>query len=80
VLGFTDKPTLKTVLDDCAPHRPVGLYLSAKKHPPTLPGVRERWKFIEPIIAKAPTFKLAPMIGSLGCPYTCPFCIDSVVD
>src|SRR6185436_2904715 len=31
VLGFTDKETLKTVLDDCAPHRPVGVYLSAKK-------------------------------------------------
>jgi len=80
VLGFTDKETLRTVLDDCTQHRPVGLYLTAKKHPPTLPGVRERWKFIEPIIAKAPTFKLVPMIGSLGCPYTCPFCIDSTVD
>jgi hypothetical protein len=80
VLGFTDKETLRTVLKDCAPHRPEGLYLSAKRHPPSLPGVRERWKFIEPIIAMAPTFKLVPMIGSLGCPYTCPFCIDSVVE
>jgi hypothetical protein len=80
VLGFTDKETLKTALDDCAPHRPEGISLSAKRHPPSLPGVRERWKFIEPIIAMAPTFKLVPMIGSLGCPYTCPFCIDSVVD
>jgi hypothetical protein len=24
--------------------------------------------------------KIVPMLGSLGCPYTCAFCIDSVVD
>ena len=80
VLGFTDKPLLAEVLRDCAPHRPLGLVLSATKHPPQLPGVRERWKFIEPTIAKAPAVKIVPMIGSLGCPYTCSFCIDSEVD
>jgi hypothetical protein len=79
VLGFTDKETLKSVLQDCAPQRPLGIHLSAKRHPESLPGVRERWKFIEPIIAKAPTIKIVPMIGSLGCPYTCAFCIDSTV-
>ena len=79
VLGFTDKPLLAEVLRDCAPHRPLGLVLSATKHPPQLPGVRERWKFIEPTIAKAPAVKIVPMIGSLGCPYTCTFCIDSEV-
>jgi len=80
VLGFTDKALLAEVLGDCAPHRPLGLMLSAKKQPPQLPGVRERWKFIEPTIAKAPAVKIVPMIGSLGCPYTCSFCIDSSVD
>ena len=35
---------------------------------------------LEPTIAKAPTIKIVPMIGSLGCPYTCSFCIDSTVD
>jgi len=80
VLGFTDKALLNEVLRDCAPHHPLGLVLSAKKQPPQLPGVRERWKFIEPTIAKAPAVKIVPMIGSLGCPYTCSFCIDSVVD
>ncbi|HEY4655279.1 MAG TPA: hypothetical protein VIH22_12235, partial [Cyclobacteriaceae bacterium] len=44
-----------------------------------LPGVAERWKFIAPTLEKAPFLKFIPMIGSMGCPYTCAFCIDSVV-
>jgi len=80
VLAFTDRATVLEVLRDCAPHRPVGQRLGAKKQPAQLPGVRERWKFIEPTIAKAPFLKVVPMIGSLGCPYTCSFCIDAQVD
>lgn len=81
VLGFTDHATLDEVLQDCSQHRPLGLHLSAPRQPTSLPGVRERWKFITPTLAKAPTkIKVVPMIGSLGCPYTCSFCIDSVVD
>jgi hypothetical protein len=80
VLGFTDKPLVQEVLRDCAPHRPMGLRLGAKRNPSHLPGLRERWKFVEPTIAKAPVVKIIPMIGSLGCPYTCSFCIDATVD
>ena len=80
VLGFTDKAVVEEVLRDCAPHRPLGLRLGATKQPSYLPGIRERWKFIAPTIAKAPAVKIVPMIGSLGCPYTCSFCIDSTVD
>jgi hypothetical protein len=79
VLGFTDRELVRDVLRDCAPHRP-GLQLAAKTQPVYLPGVRARWKFIEPTLAKTPVLKLVPMIGSLGCPYTCSFCIDSLVD
>jgi len=79
VLGFTDRGVVQTVLADCGPHRPVGLHLTADGQPSELPGVRERWRFIEPTLAKAPWIKIVPMLGSLGCPYTCSFCIDSVV-
>jgi len=79
VLGFTDQAVIGDLLEDCAPHRPTGLYLSAEGQPEHLPGVRRRWKFIQQILRKAPLLKIVPMIGSLGCPYSCNFCIDSVV-
>lgn len=79
VLGFTDKEIIKQVLYDCSPHRPFGVHLSAASQPKNLPGVKERWKFIEPTLKKAPWIKIVPMIGSLGCPYTCSFCIDAEI-
>ncbi len=79
VLGFTDKATIREVLRDCSEHRPLGVHLSAAQQPSALPGVRERWKFIEPTLKKARFIKFVAMIGSLGCPYNCSFCIDSVV-
>src|SRR6266702_1316791 len=79
VVGFTDQVVIREVLRDCSPHRPIGVHLAARQQPASLPGVRERWKFIEPTLRKAPLIKMVPMLGSLGCPYTCSFCIDSVV-
>jgi hypothetical protein len=79
VLGFTDRSVLQEVLADAAPHRPLGRRLSAAQQPSHLPGVEERWKFIEPTLRKAPFIKMVPMIGSLGCPYTCSFCIDAEI-
>ncbi len=79
VLGFTDKSVIRSVLQDCSPNRPLGVHIEAEGQPTELPGVRERWKFIEIVLEKARFGKLIPMIGSLGCPYTCSFCIDSVV-
>ena len=79
VLGFTDKDIIADLLRDCSPHRPLGIRLSAARQPLTMPGVQERWKFIELALRKAPWIKAVPMLGSMGCPYTCSFCIDSVV-
>lgn len=79
VLGFTDKSLIESVLAEAAPHRPEGIMLAASRQPQELPGVRARWKFIAPTLAKAPTIKMVPMLGSLGCPYTCSFCIDANV-
>jgi hypothetical protein len=79
VLGFTDEQLIQDVLQDCSRHRPLGMQLASSKQPETLPGVRERWKFIEATLRKAPFFKIVSMLGSLGCPYTCSFCIDATV-
>ena len=80
VLGFTDRNVISDMLRDCEPHRPYGVHLSAPTQPTELPTLQERWRFVEATLAKAPTIKIVPMIGSLGCPYTCSFCIDSTVD
>jgi hypothetical protein len=80
VLGFTHKATIVEVLQNCSPQKPEGKRLSATRQPAHLPGVKERWKFIEPTLKKAPFLKMVPMIGSVGCPYTCSFCIDATVD
>ena len=80
VLGFTDRSVVAEMLRDCQPHRPYGVHLAASSQPMELPTLRERWKFTAATLKKAPTIKIVPMIGSLGCPYTCSFCIDSTVD
>ena len=79
VTGFTNEEVIAEILGECAPHRPKGRFIAATSQPAQLPGVKERWKFIEPTVKKAPVLKMIPMIGSMGCPYTCAFCIDSVV-
>ncbi|HEX6669091.1 MAG TPA: hypothetical protein VF061_06010, partial [Gemmatimonadales bacterium] len=81
VLGFTDRRVLHEVLEECAPSRPMGRTLSADRHPSDLPSLAARWKFVEATLAKSTrAIKIVPMIGSLGCPYACSFCIDSTVD
>ena len=79
VLGFTDRDIIRDILQNCSPHRSIGVHLSANGQPLTLPGVQERWKFIELTHRKVRWIKGVPMLGSMGCPYTCSFCIDSVI-
>jgi hypothetical protein len=80
VLGFTDRSVVDEVLAECEPHRPLGRTLAAGRQPSELPSLAARWKFVEATLEKSPAIKIVPMIGSLGCPYTCSFCIDSTVD
>lgn len=80
VLGLTDKEICREVLEDCSHYLDEGRHLSAMQQPTNLPGVRERWKYIELALKKAPWIKVVPMIGSMGCPYTCSFCIDARED
>ncbi len=79
VFGFTNKDIIIDLLSNFKSNPEKGEHLSALGQPLSLPSVRERWKFIEPTLKKAPFLKIIPMIGSMGCPYTCSFCIDSTV-
>jgi hypothetical protein len=80
VLGFTDRELVGDMLRDAAPGARIGRHLAAPGQPQDLPSARERWKYIEATLRGAPSMlKVVPMISSLGCPYQCPFCIDSTV-
>ena len=79
VVGFTDRTVVREILRETAPHRPIGVQMAANKQPAELPGVRERWRFIEQTLKKAPIVKIVPVLGSVGCPYSCSFCIDANV-
>lgn len=79
VLGLTNKELLKDLLHNFELNRKQGIYLGASSQPESIPGVRERWNFIEEVHRQSPVIKIVPMIGSFGCPYKCDFCIDSVI-
>ncbi len=78
-VGFCDKDLVRDILQDCSAHRPQGQYLSSSRQLTQLPGVRQRWPFMQSILEAAKILKIVPMLGSLGCPYTCSFCTDATV-
>jgi len=80
VLGFTDRELVEDVIHFRSNLDTGGVYLSAEGQPAELPSLQERWKYAERLLSKAPFLKIVPMIGSLGCPYKCSFCIDSEVN
>ena len=80
VLGFTDQTLIDDLIQGFSPQPDQGLHLSAAGQPAELPGVRQRWKFIRHNLDKAWLVKGVPMLGSLGCPYKCSFCVDAEVD
>ena len=78
VLGLTDKELIRGLLEDCSPHEE-GVLLTAQGQPKSLPSVEQRWKFIQHNLKKTRFVHVVPMLGSLGCPYQCNFCIDSQI-
>lgn len=79
VLGLTHQSTIKEILHSGAPQRPLGIHLTAHRQPVDFPSLKERWKFIDQTHKKAYFLKFVPMMGSVGCPYTCSFCIDATI-
>jgi hypothetical protein len=79
VLGLTDKELIKSLLYDVQRNITRGIYLTSLTQPASIPGVRERWEFIEKVHLQLPFIKIVPMIGSFGCPFECDFCIDSEI-
>jgi radical SAM superfamily enzyme YgiQ (UPF0313 family) len=77
VLGLTDKELLRDLLYNFEINKPQGTYLTALAHPGSLPGVRERWEFIQQLHKAPLVFKALPMIGSFGCQHKCDFCIEA---
>jgi hypothetical protein len=80
VLGFTDRALVDDLLADPQRASGPGQRLSTGRQPDDLPGVRERWPFVRRALDKTWLFSAVPMLGSVGCPYTCSFCIDAKVD
>ncbi len=80
VLGLTDRSLIQNLLEDFSPHPEEGVFLKASKQLDSIPSIRERWKFAQKNLAKSRLIHVVPTIGSLGCPYTCSFCIDSQID
>ena len=77
VLGMTDRKLIHEILQGFSQQRPSGIHLSNNNQPLTLPGVEERWDFIEKAFSNGSLIKIVPEIGSFGCPYQCNFCVDA---
>jgi hypothetical protein len=79
VLGLTDRDIIRRVLEERLPARTLGSVLSANEQPRALPSLRRRAPFLRGALRKARLVRVVPLLGSMGCPYTCDFCSDAEV-
>ena len=68
VLGFTDKASSATCSRTAARTGRWACIWPPARQPQSLPGVRERWKFIEPTLAKAPSSRSCPCWAAWAAP------------
>jgi hypothetical protein len=74
VFGFTDKALLKEVLSSREKHVP-GIRVSTRRQITEIASLRERWRLM-----RSGRLEIIPMLGSVGCPYHCDFCVDHDVE
>ena len=77
VVGHAGEALIARILEDPRPQPERAVWLCDGRAPDHLPGIRERWPFAEQIAAKGMFQRFVPILGSLGCPYTCSFCNDA---
>ena len=79
VCKMIDKPMVQDLLSNIS-RQTEAVVLDNEKQPTNLPSVQERARFVEHNLKKSfPWFRVVPMVGSFGCPYTCSFCVDAPV-
>ncbi len=81
VCQLTDRESIRGLLQG-AERQPRAVLVNSAAQPETIPTVEQRARFIDKNVAKnrARRFvRTVPMLGSLGCPYACGFCVDAIV-
>jgi hypothetical protein len=79
VLGLTNREVVQQVLEERSYAKGEGALLSAAEQPRALPRLRQRARFLDDALRKAHLVRVVPILGSVGCPYSCDFCSDAEV-
>ncbi len=81
ICQITDGATIQSLLQRPA-RQTAAVILNAPAQPEALPSVAQRARFIAHNLQKNRArrwVQTVPLLGSLGCPYTCHFCVDAPV-
>lgn len=81
VCQLTDRASIRTLLQGVE-HQPLGVLVCAPAQPESLPPVEQRVRFIDHNVAKnlgRRFVRTVPILGSVGCPYGCTFCVDASI-